>query len=52
MLDIQPNDAILGATVTGVDLNLPLSEADHARVVQALGRYGVLCFRRASVRCK
>jgi taurine dioxygenase len=44
MLDIQPNNAILGATVTGVDLNQPLADADHARVVRALGQYGVLCF--------
>jgi taurine dioxygenase len=44
MLDIQPKNAILGATVSGVDLNQPLSDADHARVVRALGQYGVLCF--------
>lgn len=44
MLTIEPGNAILGATVTGVDLVHPLSDADHARVVQALGQYGVLCF--------
>jgi taurine dioxygenase len=49
MLNIQPNNAVLGATVTGVDLNQPLSDADHARVVQALGRYGVLCFPRQQI---
>jgi taurine dioxygenase len=49
MLNIQPNDAILGATVTGVDLNQPLSDADHARVLRALGRYGVLCFPRQPI---
>ncbi len=49
MLNIEPNNAILGATVTGVDLNQPLSDADHARVVQALGQYGVLCFPRQPI---
>jgi taurine dioxygenase len=44
LLNIEPGNAILGATVTGVDLNQPLSGADHARVVRALGQYGVLCF--------
>ena len=44
MLTIEPGNAILGAHVTGVDLNRPLSEDDFARVLQALGRYGVLCF--------
>jgi taurine dioxygenase len=44
MLKIEPGNGILGATVTGVDLAQPLSGADHARVVQALGQYGVLCF--------
>lgn len=49
MLNIQPNNAVLGATVTGVDLNQPLTDTDHARVVQALGRYGVLCFPRQPI---
>jgi taurine dioxygenase len=44
MLNIEPGNAILGAKVTGVDLHHPLSDADQARVVQALGQYGVLCF--------
>lgn len=44
MLNIEPGNAILGARVTGVDLNQPLSDADQARVVRALGQYGVLCF--------
>lgn len=46
MLKIEPGTATLGATVTGVDLNHPLSDADHARVVKALGQHGVLCFPR------
>ncbi len=49
LLTIEPGNAILGATVTGVDLNLPLTQADHARVVRALGQYGVLCFPRQPI---
>ncbi len=41
---IEPVDAILGATVTGVDLEQPLSDADLASLLRALGEYGVLCF--------
>ncbi len=44
MLTIEPGNAILGARVTGVDLHQPLSDADQAGVVRALGQYGVLCF--------
>jgi taurine dioxygenase len=44
MLTIEPHDAVLGARVTGVDLNKPLSDDDFARVLRALGTYGVLCF--------
>ncbi len=43
---IEPVDAILGATVTGVDLEQPLSDADLASLLRALGEYGVLCFPR------
>lgn len=49
MLKIDPGNAILGATVTGIDLAHPLADADHARVVQALGQYGVLCFPRQPI---
>ena len=44
MLAIEPGNAILGAKITGVDLAQPLTDADHARVLRALGQYGVLCF--------
>lgn len=44
MLKIEPCNAVLGARATGVDLNQPLSQTDHARVLGALGKYGVLCF--------
>jgi taurine dioxygenase len=44
MLKIEPNDATLGARVTGVDLAHPLSDIDFARVLVALADHGVLCF--------
>jgi len=44
MLTIQHDDTSLGARVTGVDLTRPLSDADFASVLRALGARGVLCF--------
>ena len=44
MTTIEPSGRILGATVSGVDLSQPLSDADFATVLVALGRHGVLCF--------
>ena len=44
MLKIEPGNAILGATVIGVDLEQPLSDANLASLLRALGEYGVLCF--------
>jgi taurine dioxygenase len=44
MISIRPNDSILGASVTGVDLSQPLSAADFATILRALGERGVLCF--------
>lgn len=44
MLTIEPNEAVLGATIRGVDLGADPSEADFNRILWALGRYGVLRF--------
>jgi len=44
MIRIEPDNATLGAKVTGVDLARPLSDADFASVLRALAQYGVLCF--------
>jgi len=44
MTTIEPSGRILGATVSGVDLSQPLSDADFATVLVALGRHGVLRF--------
>lgn len=44
MLTITPTGKTLGATITGVDLSRPLSRADFAQTLQALGEHGVLRF--------
>lgn len=44
MLHVEPNDAVLGATVHGVDLSHHVPDHDFARIIAALGRYGVLRF--------
>jgi taurine dioxygenase len=44
MLEVRPTDAVLGATVRGVDLARPLSGDAFGAILGALGRYGVLCF--------
>jgi len=44
MLKIEPSNATLGAKITGVDLSRPLTDADFACVLRALGQFGVLCF--------
>jgi len=41
---IEPSGQILGATVRGMDLAKPLSDADFGTLLQALGRHGVLRF--------
>jgi taurine dioxygenase len=44
MLTIEPTGAVLGATVRGLDLALPLRERDFGRILLALGKHGVLRF--------
>ena len=44
MTAIEPSGQTLGATVLGMDLAKPLSDADFATILQALGRHGVLHF--------
>jgi taurine dioxygenase len=42
MARIEPSGGILGATVWEVDIAKPLSDADFAAILLALGRHGVL----------
>lgn len=44
MLKIRPTGDVLGATITGIDLSQPMSEADFAAILRALGTHGVLRF--------
>src|SRR4030095_9785337 len=43
-MKIEPTSATLGAKVTSVNLDHPLSASDFAQIVRALAEYGVLCF--------
>jgi taurine dioxygenase len=44
MLTIEPTGAILGATVTGIDLARPVPALEFEQVLWALGTFGVLRF--------
>jgi taurine dioxygenase len=44
MLTIQPTGAVLGATITGIDLAQPIPEPQFGRILHALGHHGVLRF--------
>lgn len=46
MFEVIPSGKILGATVAGLDLAAPLTDADFKGVLKALGDYGVLRFPR------
>ncbi len=45
-MNVIPSGQTLGASVEGIDLATPLSEADFRTVLRALGQHGVLCFPR------
>ena len=42
MFTVRPNDAVIGATIEGLDASGPIEEAVFARLLVELGRYGVL----------
>lgn len=42
MFTVIPNDAILGATIEGLDASRPMDDATFGHLLAALGRYGVL----------
>ena len=44
MLTVIPTGAVLGATIDGLDLSLPLSDDVFGQLLAALGQYGVLRF--------
>lgn len=44
MLRVIPNNAVLGATIEGLDLSRPMSDREFAQVLKALGQYSVLRF--------
>jgi taurine dioxygenase len=48
-MDITPGGETLGATITGIDLALPMSNSDFRAILRALGEHGVLCFPRQTL---
>ncbi len=44
MISVEPSGEILGASVRGIDLSVPLTDADFGALVRVLGQYGVLRF--------
>jgi taurine dioxygenase len=44
MLTVEPSGEILCATVRGVDLSKPLSLADKGKILEAIGKHGLLRF--------
>jgi taurine dioxygenase len=49
MFTIKPNDAILGATIEGLDAARPMDDSTLGHLLAALGRYGVLRFPNQSL---
>ena len=45
-MQIVPSGKRLGASIGGLDLSKPLAEREVEEIIQAIGRYGVLCFPR------
>ena len=45
-MQLIPSGRLLGAKIEGLDLSRALEEGEVESVVQALGRYGVVCFPR------
>jgi len=45
-MQIAPSGKMLGARIEGLDLSRPLAEREVEEIIQAIGRYGVLCFPR------
>ena len=45
-MQIVPSGKRLGASIEGLDLSKPLAEREVEEIIQAIGRYGVLCFPR------
>src|SRR4026209_2686183 len=43
---IVSSGKMLGAGIEGLDLSKPLAEREVEEIIQAIGRYGVLCFPR------
>ncbi len=45
-ISVVPSGQTLGARIEGLDLSVPLSDADFEQILQVLGRYGVVSYPR------
>jgi len=48
-MEIKPSGEALGASITGIDLAQPVSEADFKTILRALGEHGVISFPRQRI---
>lgn len=51
-MQIEPSGEALGASITGIDLAQPISDADFKIILRALGEHGVICFPRQRIDTK
>lgn len=49
MATVTSSGHSLGARIDGIDLRQPLTGSDFAAILQAIGRYGVVCFPKQSL---
>ena len=49
LMKLTPNQGTPGARIDDIDLSQPISEAQFATILAALGRYGVLCFPKQAL---
>jgi len=48
-MQLIPSGRVLGAKMEGLDLSRPLENGEVDAIIEALGRYGVVCFPRQKV---
>lgn len=48
-MKLTPNQGTLGVRIDDIDLAQPITEAQFATILAALGRYGVLCFPKQTL---
>ncbi|MDQ2138721.1 TauD/TfdA family dioxygenase [Alcaligenaceae bacterium B3P038] len=49
---VEPKASAMGATIHGIDLAQPLTDAQYREIEQALGKYGVISFPKQQLNAK